>query len=128
MSEIVVKSTLVYSDPKNNVYKPADTINFYLPPSLSLINTKNTYLVFNMKLTGKQFKGAVSQKAGIYSLFRSIQISSGDGSTVLKTLDNYAESGKEYTKILAQIILQNRLMDFEPVRLANSVKKQELNL
>ena len=89
MSEIVVKSTLVYSDRKNNVCKPADTINFYLPPSLSLINTKNIYLVFNMKLTGKQFKGAVSQKAGIYSLFRSIQISSGDGSTVFETLDSY---------------------------------------
>ena len=31
-------------------------------------------------------------------------------------------------KILAQIITQNRLMDFEPVKLANSVPKQELNL
>ena len=51
-----------------------------------------------------------------------------DGLELTKTLDNYAESGKEYTKILAQIILQNRLMDFEPVRLENSVKKQELNL
>jgi len=45
-----------------------------------------------------------------------------------KTLENYAETGSEYTKILAQIIVQNRLMDFEPVRLANSVNKNELNL
>ena len=51
-----------------------------------------------------------------------------NGLELAKTLGNYAESGKEYTKILAQIILQNRLMDFEPVRLENSIQKQELNL
>ncbi len=51
-----------------------------------------------------------------------------NGLELTRTLGNYAESGKEYTKILAQIILQNRLMDFEPVRLENSVQKQELNL
>ena len=38
------------------------------------------------------------------------------------------EAGSEYVKILAQIIVQNRLMDFEPVRLENSIKRQELNL
>ena len=46
----------------------------------------------------------------------------------LPKLSNYAQTGSEYTKILAQIILQNRLMDFEPVRLANSVRRSELNL
>ena len=51
-----------------------------------------------------------------------------NGLELTRTLGNYAESGKEYTKILAQIILQNRLMDFEPVRLENSIQKQELNL
>ena len=45
-----------------------------------------------------------------------------------KKLENYAETGSEYTKILSQIIIQNRLMDFEPVKLANSIIKQELNL
>ena len=50
------------------------------------------------------------------------------GLILTKTLDNYAQTGSEYTKILAQIITQNRLMDFEPVRLANSVQKRELNL
>tara|TARA_B100000035_G_scaffold313844_1_gene328510 strand:- start:1572 stop:3068 length:1497 start_codon:yes stop_codon:yes gene_type:complete len=43
------------------------------------------------------------------------------------TLNNYAQTGSEYTKILNQIIKQNRLMDFEPVRLVNSVKKIELS-
>ena len=51
-----------------------------------------------------------------------------NGLVLTKTLDNYAQTGSEYTKILAQIITQNRLMDFEPVRLANSVQKRELNL
>ena len=45
-----------------------------------------------------------------------------------KTLDNYAETGIEYTKILEQIIKQNRLMDYEPVKLANSMPRKSLNL
>ena len=51
-----------------------------------------------------------------------------DGLELTKTLSNYAQTGSEYTKILAQIILQNRLMDFEPVRLEHSIEKKELNL
>ena len=52
-----------------------------------------------------------------------------NGLELSKTLSNYAQTGNEYIKILAKIIIQNRLMDFEPVKLANSVqKKQELNL
>ncbi len=51
-----------------------------------------------------------------------------DGLELTKTLNNYAQTGSEYTKILAQIIIQNRLMDFEPVRLANSITRKELNL
>ena len=51
-----------------------------------------------------------------------------NGLELTKTLGSYAETGSEYTKILSQIIVQNRLMDFELVRLANSVKRQELNL
>ena len=51
-----------------------------------------------------------------------------NGLALTKTLENYAQAGSEYTKILAQIIVQNRLMDFEPVRLENSVQRQSLNL
>ena len=50
------------------------------------------------------------------------------GLELTKTLDNYAETGNEYTKILEQIILQNKLMDFEFVKLENSIEKRELNL
>jgi len=47
-------------------------------------------MVFNVKLTGKQFKGCLSSDAGVYSLFRSVTITSGDGETVLEELNYYA--------------------------------------
>ncbi|MDC1092534.1 glucosaminidase domain-containing protein [Pelagibacteraceae bacterium] len=48
------------------------------------------------------------------------------GLALTETLKNYAQTGSEYIKILNQIIRQNRLTDFEPVRLVNSVKQVEL--
>ena len=47
------------------------------------------------------------------------------GMKLIHTLDNYAETGVEYTKILAQIIEQNSLEDFENVKLTNSMEKKE---
>ena len=49
------------------------------------------------------------------------------GLELTEMLNNYAQTGSEYTKILNQIIRQNRLTDFEPVSLVNSVKKIELS-
>ena len=49
------------------------------------------------------------------------------GLELTETLNNYAQTGSEYTKILNQIIRQNRLTDFEPVSLINSMKKIELS-
>jgi len=51
-----------------------------------------------------------------------------NGLKLTETLSNYAETGSEYTKILEQIIIQNRLMDFEPVKLVNSVSQPEFSL
>ena len=48
------------------------------------------------------------------------------GLVLSDTLKNYAQTGSEYTKILNQIITQNSLTDFEPVRLVNSMKQVEL--
>ena len=48
------------------------------------------------------------------------------GLALTNTLKNYAQTGSEYTKILNQIITQNRLSDFELVKLVNSVKQVEL--
>ena len=49
------------------------------------------------------------------------------GLELTETLRSYAQTGSEYIKILNQIIRQNRLTDFEPVRLVNSVKQIELS-
>ena len=68
-----------------------------------------------------------------YSKFREKRQSLRDknknitGLALTDTLKNYAQTGSEYTKILNQIITQNRLSDFELVRLVNSVKQVELN-
>jgi Bax protein len=68
-----------------------------------------------------------------YSKFRTKRSNLRDknkkiaGLELTETLNNYAQTGSEYTKILNQIIRQNRLTDFEPVRLVNSVKKIELS-
>ena len=50
------------------------------------------------------------------------------GLALTDTLDKYAQTGKEYTKVLEEIIEQNNLTDFETVQLTNSVIKKELNL
>ena len=68
-----------------------------------------------------------------YSKFRQKRLTLREKNKKIKgleltdTLNNYAQTGSEYTKKLNQIIKQNRLMDFEPVRLVNSVKKIELS-
>ena len=68
-----------------------------------------------------------------YAKFRSKRLTLREkkkkiaGLELTETLNNYAQTGSEYTKILNQIIKQNRLTDFEPVRLVNSVKKIELS-
>ncbi len=49
------------------------------------------------------------------------------GLELTETLINYAQTGSEYIKIINQIIKQNRLSDFEPVRLVNSVKQIEFS-
>jgi uncharacterized FlgJ-related protein len=47
---------------------------------------------------------------------------------LIHSLDNYAQNGKEYTKILAKIMEQNSLKDFENVKLTNTVIKKQLSL
>ncbi len=58
-----------------------------------------------------------------YKNFRQLRAQLRDDSEKLDSLlladklDNYAETGKEYTKILKQIIIQNSLKDFDDVKL-----------
>ena len=68
-----------------------------------------------------------------YSKFRSKRLSLREknkkisGLELTETLNNYAQTGSEYTKILNQIIKQNMLTDFELVSLVSSTKKIELS-
>ena len=74
------------------------------------LNTHKSYLKFREKRSSMRKK--------------KMDIS---GLQLTETLKNYAQTGSEYIKILNQIIRQNRLTDFEPVRLVNSVKQIELS-
>jgi len=50
------------------------------------------------------------------------------GLDLIHELDNYAQTGKEYTKILEKIIKQNDLDEFETVTIDDFREKQELKL
>ena len=86
-----------------------------------------------LRASVKAYKNNLNTHKG-YVKFRELRRNLRDknkkikGLELTKTLGNYAEAGSDYTKTLAQIIVQNRLMDFEPVRLEHSIEKKELNL
>ena len=50
------------------------------------------------------------------------------GRELIDELDNYAQTGKEYTKVLRQIIDQNDLDEFETVTIDDLKEKKELKL
>ena len=86
-----------------------------------------------LRASVKAYKNNLNTHKG-YSDFREKRFSlrkrnkNIKGLALTGTLDKYAQTGKEYTEILEQIIKQNRLNDFERVQLTNSIVKQELNL
>ena len=50
------------------------------------------------------------------------------GKELIDELDNYAQTGKEYTKVLRQIIEQNDLDELETVEIDDKKIKKELKL
>ncbi len=50
------------------------------------------------------------------------------GLDLIHELDNYAQTGKKYTKILEKIIKQNSLYDFETVSVLDNKDKKQFNL
>ena len=86
-----------------------------------------------LRASVKAYKNNLNTHRG-YSEFRkkrsSLRKSKRElrGISLANTLDKYAQTGKEYTEIINQIIKQNRLGDFESVQLTNSVTRQELKL
>ena len=86
-----------------------------------------------LRASVKAYKNNLNTHKG-YSEFREKRYSyrkrnkSIKGLDLTDTLDRYAQTGKEYTEILEQIIKQNDLSDFETVQLTNSVVKKDIQL
>ena len=86
-----------------------------------------------LRASVKAYKNNLNTHKG-YSEFREKRYSyrkrnkSIKGLNLTETLDRYAQTGKEYTEILEQIIKQNDLSDFETVQLTNSVVKKDIQL
>ena len=99
--ELVTKSSIVYNERRGATFKQNDVINISIPPSLSLINCKNTYLRIRLKMTGN-LKKCPSTTAGAYGMFRNITISDGSGQTILEQLDQYG-----YMESLRQFYSKN---------------------
>lgn len=90
--QVITKSTILYSERRGATYKPNDEIELYIPPSLGLLNTKQSFLRFRLKCgdANSRLKMMPSARAGVASLFRDITITDGTGQFVLETLQSYA--------------------------------------
>ena len=85
-----VTNNFLYSQRKNNLYSAGDTIDFYIPETMAIINPKETHLIFNLRMKGSQFKACPNGLIGANALFRNVTISNGDQTKVIETLNNYA--------------------------------------
>ena len=47
--ETVCKSSIVYTERRGAKYGELDEINIYVPPSLAIINCKNSYISLRLK-------------------------------------------------------------------------------
>ncbi len=86
-------------------------------------DTKHKVMKFNvLKASVRAYQRNLNTHSS-YKNFRQLRAQLRDDSEKLDSLlladqlDNYAETGKEYTKILKQIIKQNSLKDFDDVKL-----------
>ena len=51
MQNLVTKNQFIYSDRKNTEYKSEEVINVFVPPNLAMVNTKEVFMVFDIKLS-----------------------------------------------------------------------------
>lgn len=89
-AELVCKSSQVFSERRGATYREQDEINIYIPPSMALINCKNTFLQCRVKMSGN-LKICPSGVAGCYSMFRDVTVQDGTGQYTLEQLQNYGE-------------------------------------
>ena len=104
-----------------------------IKPAGAESDTKHKVMKFNvLKASVRAYQRNLNTHSS-YKNFRHLRAQLRDDSEKLDSLiladqlDNYAETGKEYTKILKQIIKQNSLQDFDDVKLMPlSVKYKNL--
>ena len=104
-----------------------------IKPAGAESNTKHKVMKFKvLKASVRAYQRNLNTHSS-YKNFRQLRAQLRDDSEKLDSLlladqlDNYAETGKEYTKILKQIINQNSLQDFDDVKLMPlSVKYKNL--
>ncbi len=65
----------------------------------------------------KKFRKVRAIQRDVYGTLNSIEL--------VKYLDKYAETGAEYTKILKQIIEQNKLTDFDDAKILPSSNREK---
>ena len=94
-----------------------------IKPAGAESNTKHKVMKFKvLKASVRAYQRNLNTHSS-YKNFRQLRAQLRDDSENLDSLllaeqlDNYAETGKEYTKILKQIINQNSLKDFDDVKL-----------
>ena len=66
----------MYPLSQGSEFKAEDVIEIYLPPSLQLLNTQNSYLLFDLQLKSNHTKISLSERAGCGALFSEIVIRS----------------------------------------------------
>jgi len=65
----------------------------------------------------KEFRKIRAIQRDVYGSLNSLEL--------VKYLDKYAETGIEYTRVLIQIIEQNKLIDFDDAKIMPSNKREK---
>ena len=89
MSNFPTIQKIVLSENGNQVFQPRDTVTIMLDPQeIGVLNGKDSYLRFNIKLSG-DFKAELDRAGGGgHSIIETISIWNGNGSTLLEQLND----------------------------------------
>ena len=100
-----------------------------MKPTSASVDTKHKVMKFNiLQASVRAYQRNLNTHSG-YKKFREARAIQRDNQGELNSLelvnylDKYAETGKEYVKILKKIIKQNNLTEFDDVKLLPSSKK-----
>jgi hypothetical protein len=89
MSNFPTIQQIVLSENGNQVFQPRDTITIMLDPQeIGVLNGKDSYLRFNVKLSG-DFKAELDRAGGGgFSIVDSVSIWNGNGNTLIEQLND----------------------------------------